>query len=301
MLSSKGGLDNVTFLPSRVLESTCEVGKPDAIINAMTIDLEDWFCVHNLSQVIKKEEWDRYEMRVLGSTRRILALLKKHEVNATFFVLGWIAERAPELIREIESDGHEIATHGYSHSLLTEMTPEEFEKDLEKALKVTRLCTEQSIIGFRAPSFSITKETMWAFDILKEYGLLYDSSIFPVRFHPNYGIPDAPLHIHSVGSLIEVPLSSARFARMRIPCSGGGYFRFFPYPFTKYLMQQCIRESRPVIFYIHPWEFDTEQPRMHPPWLKRFRHYYNLHKTWERFDRLLSDFRFTSIRKLLGL
>ncbi len=270
--------------------------------NAMSIDVEDWFCVNNLRQVITRDNWDKCELRVVKNTQRILQLLGKHNTEATFFVLGWIAERVPDLIREIERHGHEIATHGYSHSLLTEMTPESFEKDLKKALELTRNSADGEILGFRAPSFTITEKTLWALDILAKNGIRYDSSIYPIGFHPDYGMRHAPLSIYKLnGVLTEVPLSCTEILGRRIPCAGGGYFRIFPYPLTKYLLKRCNSEGRPAIFYLHPWELDPEQPRVSLPWHRKFRHYWNLEKTASRLDKLLTDFEFTSIRKVLGL
>ncbi|MFB3896483.1 MAG: XrtA system polysaccharide deacetylase [bacterium] len=272
------------------------------MLNALSIDLEDWFCVHNLESVIKKDDWEKQELRIVDNTKRILELLKLHTTQATFFVLGWIAERVPNLIQEIEHHGHEIATHGYSHTLLTSMTPESFAADLEKALTITNRCINQEIIGFRAPSFSITNKTLWALDILQQNGIKYDSSIFPISYHPDYGIPNTSLSIYKITEqLTEVPLSCAEIFGKRIPCSGGGYFRLFPYRITKSLFNQCNQAGRPVIFYLHPWEIDPEQPRVVLPWSKKFRHYNNLHKTYQRLDQLLTDFTFTSIRKVIGL
>jgi polysaccharide deacetylase family protein (PEP-CTERM system associated) len=273
------------------------------MINAMTIDLEDWFCVANLRHVISRSEWHQCELRVVDNTRRLLDGFARHEVEATFFVLGWVAERVPDLIREIADCGHEIATHGYSHSLLTEMTPESFEEDLQRAIQVTEACVDCDIVGFRAPSFTITSKTLWALDILARNGICYDSSIFPIGFHPDYGMPDAPLWIHklTMAPLTEVPLSCAEVWGRRIPCSGGAYFRIFPYFVSKCLLRRCNNQGRPAIFYIHPWEIDPGQPRVRLPLLKRFRHYYKLQDTLRRLERLLNDFQFTSVRKLVGL
>lgn len=267
--------------------------------NALTIDLEDWFCANNLRITI--EEWDRRDLRVVENTDRILDLLDRHSVQATFFVLGWIADRVPALVQEIEQRGHEIATHGYSHTLLTEVTPAEFEADLCRALEVTRRLVTQPLLGFRAPSFTITRKTLWALDILARHGIKYDSSIFPVRFHPDYGMPDAALSIHRIGPIIEVPMSVARILGRNIPCSGGGYFRVFPYAITRFLLQQCNREGRPAVFYLHPWEVDPGQPRVKLSFSKSFRHYMNLDKTLERLDHLLDDFEFAPVREVLGL
>ena len=268
------------------------------MLNAISIDLEDWFCAYNLR--IATKDWGKQELRVVDNTHRILNLLDQHNVQATFFVLGWFAEHTPDLIREVERRGHEIATHGYSHTVLTAMTPAEFEIDLQRALDITRSCVTQDIIGFRAPSFTITNKTLWAFDILARNGIRYDSSIFPISGHPDYGIGDAPLAIHPRGALTEVPMSIAEIAGRRVPCSGGGYFRLFPYAVTKFLFERCNRQGRPVIFYLHPWEIDPGQPRRKLSMSKSLRHYINLDRTLARLDRLLTDFQFTSIRKVLG-
>ena len=268
------------------------------MINAISIDLEDWFCAYNLN--IKIEDWDKQELRVVANTRRVLDVLSKHNTRATFFVLGWIAARVPDLVREIDARGHEIATHGYSHTLLTHTAPGEFERDLENALRVTRACATQKISGYRAPSFTITNQTLWAFDILARHGIEYDSSIFPISGHPDYGIGDAPLAMHARGALTEVPLSVAEIAGRRVPCSGGGYFRVFPYALTKFLMRQVNRAGRPVIFYLHPWEFDPGQPRKNLSRPKAFRHYFNLDQTARRLDQLLTDFEFAPIKDILN-
>lgn len=267
------------------------------MLNALSIDLEDWFCAYNLR--IPIQDWDKQEFRVVNSTHRLLDLLSKHGVRATFFVLGWVAERAPELIQEVERQGHEIATHGYSHTLLTQMTPAEFDADIQKALAVTRPLVNQPILGFRAPSFTVTSQTLWALDILAKHGIQYDSSIFPIGFHPDYGIADASLNIYPLRGLTEVPLSVAEVLGRRIPCSGGGYFRLLPYMLTRRLIELCNRQGRPVIFYLHPWEVDPEQPRQSLPRTKYFRHYNNLDKTLTRLDKLLTHFQFAPIRELL--
>jgi polysaccharide deacetylase family protein (PEP-CTERM system associated) len=272
------------------------------MLNAISIDLEDWFCVNNLRGAIRREDWDSQVSRVARNTRLLLHLLAMHRTEATFFVLGWVAERIPDLIEEIDREGHEIATHGYSHRLITEMTPEEFDADLQRALDVTRRCTKQEIVGFRAPSFTITSKTLWAADILVKHGIKYDSSVFPIGFHPDYGIPGASLSVFPLrDGLVEFPLSCADYGRLRVPCSGGGYFRLLPYRVTRLLLRRCNSRGRPVMFYLHPWEIDHHQPRVDLPPLKKFRHYINLDRTFSRLDRLLRDFSFTSTRKVLGL
>jgi polysaccharide deacetylase family protein (PEP-CTERM system associated) len=269
--------------------------------NVFSIDLEDWFCVQNLSGAIPRDDWERCESRVERNTLLLLNLLSHHNVEATFFVLGWVAERHPDLIREVERRGHEIATHGYSHRLLTSLEPEEFRADLGRSLEVLAKCSSGPVRGFRAPSFSVTRKTWWAVDILRAHRIHYDSSIFPIGFHPDYGIPDAPLHAHKLPEgIFELPLSCAEIYGHKIPCSGGGYFRLFPYPVTRALMRKCNQQGRPVIFYLHPWEVDPEQPRVDLPALKRFRHYNNLDRTAGRLEQLLTDFPFTSVRKLFA-
>lgn len=272
------------------------------MMNALTFDVEDWFCAHNLHGVVRRSEWSRSTPRVTETTRRILALLQEHGVQATFFVLGWIAEHHPALVREIRDGGHEIATHGYSHTPLTAMTPETFERDLDRALAVTRPLAGHDIAGFRAPSFTITSSTLWALDILKSRNILYDSSVVPTGLHPDYGIPDAPLAMYQhQNTLIEIPLSCVEIAGRRIPCAGGAYFRFFPYSITRHFIDRTHREGRPVIFYLHPWEIDPGQPRLRLPLLRTIRQYYNLEKTFAKLEQLLLDYRFTSIRTLTGI
>jgi polysaccharide deacetylase family protein (PEP-CTERM system associated) len=273
--------------------------EPANAINAFTVDLEEWFCTHSNQGNI--EEWGRYQPRGVESTRRFLALLARGNVEATFFVLGWVAERWPDLVAEVAAAGHEIATHGYAHTMLARMTPDDLERDLERALKVTERITLRKIVGYRAPFFSVTRATLWSLDVLRAMGLGYDSSIFPFAGHPNYGIADAPLdpYRHANG-VIEIPLSCAVVAGRRVPCGGGGYFRLLPYALTRRMIDRCNRDGRGVIFYIHPWELDPDQPRIGVGRLERFRHYHNLESTERKLEQLLLDYTFTSIRQLLG-
>lgn len=272
------------------------------MLNALSVDLEDWFNVNNLRGAVPRTAWPDLELRVVENGRQLLRLLARHDVQATFFVLGWIAERVPELVREIEAAGHEIATHGYSHRLLTELNPRTFEEDIKKALEVTGRCASRAIVGYRAPSFSLTEETMWAADVLARNGIRYSSSVFPIGYHPDYGMGKAPLTVYRHNDqLVEFPLSAVDVLGVRVPCGGGGYFRVFPYALTKLLLRKCVREGRPVNFYIHPWEVDPGQPKVKLPWSKSFRHYFNLARTEGRLDRLLRDFRFGTIREVLGL
>ena len=272
------------------------------MVNVFSIDLEDWFCVQNLNGIIPRDQWDSCESRVENNTIRLLDLLDRRKVRATFFVLGWVAERHPDLVREVFRRGHEIATHGYSHTLLTSMTPEQFQTDLDRSLEVLASCVSATVLGFRAPSFSVTRKTWWALEIMRSRGLRYDSSVFPVGFHPDYGVPDSRLDAHSIlDGFLELPMSCALLAGRKVPCSGGGYFRLYPYAVTRRLMRQCNEQGRPVIFYLHPWEIDPGQPRVSGmSALKRFRHYNNLDRTMGRLERLLKDFEFTSAGELFG-
>lgn len=279
-------------------------GTEPQVTNAISIDLEDWFCVHNLSGAIKRSDWDKCELRVYESTKCVLNLLDKHKTHATFFVLGWIAKRLPELIRELEHKGHEIAVHGYNHLLLTEITPSEFDDDLALALETIKACgIKQPLLGFRAPSFTIVEKTKeWALETLEKYDLKYDSSVFPVGFHPDYGVADAPLIPYKITpNLSEFPMSCLEVFGKRFPFCGGGYFRLFPYSYTKFCMKRCNAQGRPAVFYLHPWELDPGQPKINLPRSKAIRHYRNLDQTEKRLDALLGDFQFTTVKEVLGL
>lgn len=270
--------------------------------NALSIDVEDWFCVHNLSRVIRKDQWDSCEQRVGQSLLKVLNILDEKKVKATFFILGWVAQRYPEIVREIDLRGHEIATHGFSHTLLTQLSPDQFDKELKMSIEIIRRDTSQDILGHRAPSFSITEKTSWAFEILKKNGIKYDSSVFPVGFHPDYGMTCDQLGPHKISEqLWEFPLSVVKVLGKRIPVCGGAYFRIFPYFLISSGIKKINREGRPVVFYLHPWELDPNQPKVKLPLFKRFRHYCNLDKTEERLKMLLGEFEFTTISEVLNL
>lgn len=273
------------------------------MLNAISVDVEDWFCVYNFESVISKEKWNNLEYRADKNTLKILDIFDLNDTKGTFFILGWIAEKSPDLILEIERRGHEVGLHTYSHTLITRLSKSLFEKEIEKGLNaIYKSGIKQQIIGFRAPSFSITKRTLWALDILNKYNFKYDSSVFPVGFHPDYGISDAPLTTYKIKeNMYEVPLTVVKKFGKQIPCSGGGYFRLYPYSITKYLLKSVIKENRPIVFYIHPWEIDIGQPRVKLPLLKKFRHYNNIDKTEKRLKKLLTDFKFTTIRNMLKL
>lgn len=270
--------------------------------NAFTVDLEDWFCVRNLRDVISFDQWAAQEQRVVASTTRLLDLLDRHQVSATFFVLGWTAVRFPELVRDVAARGHEIACHSHRHRMVSEMTPAEFEEDLAEALTTLRELTDQPVEGFRAPSFSITGAQSWAWSIMHAHGITYDSSIFPFGGHPDYGIADAPLGIHAVADgIMEFPMACAEIGPRRVPTGGGGYFRLLPYALTRNLMRRCNAAGRPVSFYIHPWELDPGQPRIDTgSRTRQLRHYANLGRTERRLERLLGDFAFTTVRNVLA-
>jgi polysaccharide deacetylase family protein (PEP-CTERM system associated) len=259
--------------------------------NLLSIDLEDWFCVSNFDTMLERSVWSSCELRVVESTQRLLALFDRRGVTATFFVLGWIAERVPELIRTIAAAGHEIGCHGYHHNRLHQLDPAGFSSDLARALAILRELSPRPVEGYRAPSFSLTERTMWAPALLREQGIRWDSSVFPFGGHPEYGIADAPLDPYWIADdLLELPMSVIEVAGRRMPCPGGGYFRLYPYSLSAALIRRCNAAGRPAIFYAHPWEFDPEQPRMRLSAVKRFRHYNNLDKTLTRLDRLLGEF-----------
>lgn len=275
------------------------------IKNAISIDLEDWFCVHNLSRAIRRDDWDSCELRVHDSTRRLIELFDRYNTKATFFVLGWVAERIPELVKELDDLGHEIAVHGYDHLLLTEISPEQFDADLARGLRAIERCgVKNRPLGFRAPSFTMVNKTKeWALPILEKHQFKYDSSVFPVGFHPDYGMVEAPLTPYKITpELVEFPMSCLEVFGRRFPFSGGGYFRLFPYAYTKYCMQKVNAQGRPAVFYLHPWELDPGQPKVkNLSFSQRFRHYRNIDQTEKRLEKLLNDFQFTTIREVLGL
>ena len=272
-----------------------------SITNALTIDVEDYFHVSALASSIHRDSWTSQESRVVGSTQRLLDLFGKFDVRATFFVLGWVAERHRQLVKDISARGHEIACHGYSHELVYEQTPEMFREETIRSKSLLEDIIGAPVLGYRAASYSIVRKSLWALDTLVELGFAYDSSIFPVR-HDRYGIPDAeriPHRISTPGkqSIVEWPLSTARALGLKIPVSGGGYFRLLPYWLTRWGLKSINeREQRPFIFYLHPWEVDPGQPRVSTGWLSRLRHYTNLERCEERLRRLLGEFRFGTAR-----
>ncbi len=276
------------------------------MINAISIDVEDWYQVSDFESVVQFSRWDDFESRVVRNTRRILELLGRHSIHGTFFILTWNAERFPELVKEIDAAGHEIATHGYAHRLVYTQTPEEFRSDLQRSLNILQDLTGKPVLGYRAPSFSITKDSIWALDVLLELGLRYDSSIFPLR-DKLYGIADSyrfPYVVRQQGSqdLIEFPMSTVRVRQTNLPLAGGAYFRLLPYAFFRWGMNKLNREGKSTVLYLHPWEIDPEQPRIAARGKRGYSsHYWNLRATENKLVRLLQDFSFAPMREVLAL
>lgn len=273
-------------------------------MNAMSVDVEDYFHVAALSDAISRDDWDDMNARVGVSTRRLLDLFDDSETKATFFILGWVAERHQDLVREIHERGHEVACHGYSHRMVYDQTPEVFRSETTKSKAILEDLIGEAVLGYRAASYSITARSRWALDILVEAGFRYDSSIFPVR-HDLYGVPDAPRFPHVLTTdggqkLVEFPPTTARILGQNLPAAGGGYFRLYPYALSRWLLRRVNEhEGQPAIFYLHPWEVDPDQPRVEAGWRSRFRHYNNLDKCEARLRRLLSEFRFSRVRDVL--
>lgn len=272
--------------------------------NALTVDVEDYFHVAAFARQIDPATWDQFPLRVESNTHRLLDVFAERKVRATFFVLGWVAERCPGLVRMLAERGHEVACHGYSHQLIYEQTPAIFRVETIRAKACLEDQAQRPVLGYRAASYSITKRSLWALDVLVELGFAYDSSIFPIH-HDRYGIPGSPRWPYrftapSGGSLIEFPPSTLAVGRHRLPVAGGGYFRIYPYQLTHFALSRLNHsEGRPFIFYLHPWEIDSEQPRIRAGWLSTFRHYTNLSRCEGRLRRLLRDFQFAPARDVL--
>ena len=270
-------------------------GKPasSAVANAMTVDVEDYFQVSAFEPHLDRNQWDKHPCRVEANTQRILELFAAHNVRGTFFTLGWIAQRYPQLARKIVDDGHELASHGWEHARVGSQTPAVFREDVSRTRKLLEDISGQAVKGYRAASYSIGSGEAWAWNELAEAGYLYSSSIVPVR-HDHYGIPDAPRFAFQVaqGRLLEVPISTVALAGRNLNCGGGGWFRLFPYAFSRWALSRVNElEGQSGIFYFHPWEIDPAQPRPEGLGLKtRFRHYLNLHRTYDRLEHLLRDF-----------
>lgn len=273
-------------------------------LNAMTVDVEDYFHVSVFERTVARSSWDSMESRVRANTTRLLDLFEEHGVRGTFFVLGWVADKYPEIVRDIAARGHEMASHGYAHRLVYDQTPDAFRDDVRRAKRLIEDISGRPVRGYRAPSFSVTDRSLWALDVLLEEGYRYDASIFPIR-HDRYGIPGAPRWPHAMtrpgGELFEVPGSTVRLGSTNLPVAGGGYFRILPYAWTRWGIMRVNRvEQQPAVFYLHPWEIDPAQPRLPASALGRFRHYRNLHKTEARLRALMRDFAFGPLEDVLA-
>ena len=269
--------------------------------NVFSVDVEDYFHVSAFADRISPEDWDQYECRVEANTHRILDLAAKHNVRGTFFVLGWVADRYPELVIDIRDAGHEIGCHSYWHQLIYELGPDKFREDLVRGRDLLQEITGEPVTLYRAPSFSVTNKSIWALEIMIEEGFTVDSSVYPVR-HDRYGIPDADVVPHTIdtnsGSIIEFPGTVCSLGGMNVPVGGGGYFRLFPWWLMRRFLTKVNRE-RQFNFYIHPWEVDPDQPRMQGSLKSRFRHYQNLRTTTTKLEQLMSSFEFGTMSEAL--
>jgi polysaccharide deacetylase family protein (PEP-CTERM system associated) len=273
-----------------------------SILNALTIDVEDYYHVSGFERIVSRAQWDSFESRIEESTRRLLEILDRAGVRATFFILGWVAERHPQLVRAIDESGHEIGCHSYWHRLIYEQTPDEFRDDLRRGRSVLEDIVGRPVRAYRAPSFSVTNDSVWALDILAEEGFVFDSSIYPTH-HDRYGLAGTPLEPHRIeratGTIWEFPPPVWRVCGYPLAVGGGGYFRLYPYALTRHGLNSINAAGRPFAFYLHPWEIDPEQPRLKPGWGRAFRHYVNLHRTEPRLVRLLQDFAFGTLSEAL--
>ncbi|HEV7913343.1 MAG TPA: XrtA system polysaccharide deacetylase [Albitalea sp.] len=271
--------------------------------NALTVDVEDYFQVSALAPVIDRSSWEQRPCRVERNVDRLLALFDRHHVKATFFTLGWIAERYPHMVKQVVASGHELASHGYDHLRASEQSRSDFHSDVTRAKALLEDLGGHPVQGYRAPSFSIGAGNPWAFDVLLEAGYRYSSSVYPVQ-HDHYGMPDAPRFPYDARpGLREIPITTARWLGRNLPAGGGGYFRLAPYGLSRWALRRVNTvDQRPAIFYFHPWEIDPEQPRVPGTNMKtRFRHYVNLARTESRLERLLRDFRWGRVDDVFGL
>lgn len=291
-LNSTGPINSMGTLGARSASSGLVATKP-GLINAMTVDVEDYFQVSAFDDYISRNDWDQMPSRIEANVDRILELFDRRNVSGTFFTLGWVADNYPGVVRRIVDEGHELASHGWWHRRVTSLSPDKFSEDVRKTKTLLEDISGTAVKGYRAPSYSVNESTPWVHDILAETGHKYSSSIAPVK-HDHYGMPDAPRFHHRRGQsgLLEVPVSTIVFRDNNIPAGGGGWFRLYPYFLSRY----CIRkinttDQQAGVFYFHPWEFDPDQPRQKGlDATTRFRHYVNLHSMQRKVDRLLGDF-----------
>ena len=272
----------------------------NGIINALTIDFEDWY----QGLEIPHTEWDKFEDRIEAAGDKLLKILSDADTKATFFMLGYVAEKHPEIVKRIQSEGHEIGTHGFSHTLIYKQEKEVFQQELTRAIKYLEDLTGSKVLGHRAPFFSITKDSLWALDILGELGIKYDSSIFPVLNY-RYGIADAPRFPYKIQrekfEFVEFPISTLKLPGFTMPISGGAYFRIYPYQVTKQAIKAVNRGGEPVTFYLHPWEIDPHHPRIDVPRRIALTHYFNLGATERRLKKLIRDFKMAPMKDVLGI
>jgi polysaccharide deacetylase family protein (PEP-CTERM system associated) len=274
------------------------------MLNALSVDVEDYYQVSAFARQVPPESWSSFAPRVARNTLRLLDMFGRHRVRGTFFILGWVAERNPALVEEIHRAGHEVACHGYSHQLVYLQGREQFREETRRAKAVLEEIIGAEVIGYRAASFSIVEQSRWALDALAEEGFRYDSSIYPIR-HDRYGMPDAPAAPHrletpSGHSIVEFPPTAIEAAGMRLPVGGGGYFRLYPYWMTRAALRSLNSRGRNCMCYFHPWEIDPRQPRLQAGLVSRFRHYVNLHRTEPRLRQLIADFNFAPAREVLA-
>ncbi len=271
-------------------------------LNALSIDVEDWFHVLDISASVNLDQWDRMENRVVPNTLELLDVLSEHgEVRCTFFVLGWVAERYPDLIREIKQRGHEIASHGYAHVLAYQQNQSEFRDDVRKSKSIIERVAQVEVIGYRVPGFSIKGESLWAIDILHDQGFLYDSSIFPAR-RGHGGMNNAPIYPYQYeNGLWEFPISVVEISRLRIPFSGGGYFRLLPYYMIRRFIKRVNAGGHPVVLYLHPRDIDSGQPRLPMPINRSLKCYVNLHIAKTKLCKMLDEFSFAPMCEVFGL
>jgi len=271
------------------------------VTHALTIDLEDWFCSTNMEKIVPYKIWDKQVLRIENSTKKILDILSKKKTLATFFVLGWVAEKIPHIITEISRKGHEISSHGFNHKRLFDLSLEDFEYDIKKSIDIIEDITSKPVVGYRAPSFSLISNKEQIFEILMQNNIIYDSSILPSSYHPDYGyLPPSPTTPYWLkhGHLLEVPVTVTSLLGFNVPM-GGGYFRLLPYFYTQYSLRKLTLQNQSAIFYFHPWEIDVHQPRMKIPYTKRFRHYYGLKTAEEKLNRLIDEFSFAPIKDVI--
>jgi len=283
--------DQMTNVGTELRSHAAPVG--GALRDVLSVDVEDYYHVEAFADRIERSRWSEFPWRVSANTHRVLELMARHGCRATFFVLGWVAERDPALVRAIHAAGHELACHSYWHRRACTLTPEEFRSDLRQAKAVIEDAAGVAVVGYRAPTFSIGPENLWALEILADEGFLYDSSIFPIR-HDVYGFPGAPRFAHwrslPGGRIFEVPMSTVRIGGANLPVGGGGYLRLLPMSYTRWAMRRIHEADRqPVVVYFHPWELDPEQPRLAGRWKSRVRHYTGLRGMEKRLDQLLAS------------